>query len=198
MALIAYFYASSIGKASTNAPNLIDRIKFIAETSVHVRVKADIPQFGKMASIGYASTNAPNLVDCIIFRANAIGRCSTGYLARLLGRLPESSPTAALSNQYASRSHRIVTPMTLPMTVCDTYIESISWSGMLGAGHVMEIRDGQGAVMVRAVSGQASDSNFASMYVDKLAINGYSAPVLDSGVLVVYVGRTQRSYSGRS
>ena len=185
---ISYFYATPKGRASTNAPNLVDRIKFMAQTAGKVRVKATIPQFDVQRTSGVAKTNAPTLSDMPILRAAAICLCSTGQLARLYGRLAESSPTAVRSNQYVGNAHRIVTPLAFPMTTNDVFIDSYSWTGMLGAGHIMEIQDARGGTIERGVSQQASDSNLAHVSVKKFVAGGYLVPTLDSGVLVVTLG----------
>ena len=193
---ISYFYATPRGVASTNAPNLVDRIKFQSDTSCHGRVRATIPQFDVQRTSGVAKTNAPTLSDMPILRAAAICRCSTGQLARLYGRLAESSPTAVQSNQYVGHAHRIVTPLTFPMTTNDVFIESFSWTGMLSAGHIMEIQDVRGGTIARGVSQQASDSNMMQVSVKQFVAGGYLVPALDSGVLVVTLGPLSRNARG--
>jgi len=188
MGAISYFYATSKGRASTNAPNLVDRIRFQAQTMGRLKARAEIPQFDVQRTSGVAKTNAPTLSDMPILRAAAICRCSTGQLARLYGRLAESSPTAVLSNKYVGHAHRIVTPLTFPMTTNDVFIDSFSWTGMLGAGHIMEIQDVRGGTIARGVSQQASDSNMMQVSVKKFVAGGYLVPALDSGVLVVTLG----------
>ncbi len=197
MGAISYFYATPTCALSTNAPNLVDRIVLQARAAGTCVVKANIPQFDVQRSSGKASTNAPNLVDVPILRASAACRCWTP-LSRLYGRLPESSAPAQLSNQFTGNHHRIITPLTMPMTLFDTYIESFSWSGVLGAGHLMEILDSRGAILAREVSGQASDSAFFRVKVGRTAKGGYSVPSLDSGVLVITTGKIPRNELGGS
>ena len=188
MGAISYFYATSKGRASTNAPNLVDRLRFQAQTMGRLKARAAIPQFDVQRTSGVAKTNAPTLSDMPILRAAAICLCSTGQLARLYGRLAESSPTAVRSNQYVGNAHRIVTPLAFPMTTNDVFIDSFSWTGMLGAGHIMEIQDVRGGTIARGVSQQASDSNMMQVSVKKFVAGGYLVPALDSGVLVVTLG----------
>jgi len=194
--MISYFYAMPACTVATNLPNLVDRIKLQSDTSCHVRARANVPHFDVQRTSGALSTNVPNLVDRHKLVAVTSCLASTGQLARLYGRLPESTPIAMGSNQFLGNRHRIVTPMTLPMMSQDTFIEAISWTGMLGAGHVMEILDEKGGVVVRGVSGQASDSNFSELPVKKFVAGGYRVPTLDSGVLVVTLGSLSRNACG--
>jgi hypothetical protein len=196
MALLSLFYGSPTVKASTNAPNLIDRIRLVAQTLGRAQVKGALPQFDVQKSTGKVSTNAPNLTDMPIFRVSASGLCSTGRLARLYGRLPESSIPAQLSNVFTGDEHRIVTPMSIPMVLGDTYIDVISWTGMLGGGHLMELTDINGKILARAVSNGANDSNYAQVAVHRLAVGGYKVVSLDSGVLMVTVGQLARNIYG--
>lgn len=194
---ISYFYATPGCKLSTNAPNLVDRIVFKARAAGTCSVRANIPQFDTQLTTCKCSTNMANLVDSPVFRANAIGRCSTP-LAQLYGRLAESSLTAQLSNQFIGSHHRIITPLSVPMTLIDTYIDSFSWSGMAGGGHVVEITDSRGAILGREVAGQASDGSFSCVRVNRVARGGYFVKTLDSGVLVINVERPIRnSHGGR-
>jgi len=196
MGAISYFYSTPTCKAASNLPNLVDRIRFQAQTMGRLQARAAIPQFDVQRTSGVAKTNAPTLSDMPILRAAAICRCSTGQLARLYGRLAESSPTAVQSNQYVGHAHRIVTPLTFPMTTNDVFIESFSWTGMLSAGHIMEIQDVRGGTIARGVSQQASDSNMMQVSVKQFVAGGYLVPALDSGVLVVTLGPLSRNARG--
>jgi hypothetical protein len=193
MANTSYFASTPQCKASTNAPNLVDRIKLVADSRCRLQVRGNVPHFDVQRTSGVCQTNAPNLVDVPIFRVAAGVRASTGVGARLYGRVAESNPVAVATNQYVGPSHRIVTPLTIPMVGVDTYIDYLSWSGMLGAGHVMEVIDGKGTTLARAVSSQPSDSEFTRISIGRVAKGGYLVPTLDSGVLLVETGKTPRN-----
>jgi hypothetical protein len=190
---VSYFYSTPVCAAATNAPNLVSMPVFQARAAGTASTKGNIPQFDVQKTAAGCSTAVPNLVPVPVFAAAAVCRCSLGQLPRLFGRLAESSPQAVVTNQFTGNSHRIITPLSFLITVADTYIDSISWSGMLGAGHVMELYDAQGTLLSRLVSGQASDSNFAYVPVGRVARGGYRVPALDSGVLLVTIGRKPRN-----
>ena len=192
MAGPAYLYATPQCQASTNAPNLVGMPVFAGRATGTAQCRAAIPQFDVQRTSALCSTVAA-LRDVPIFRASATLACSMGQLPRLYGRLPESSASSVLSNTFTGNSHRIITPLVQPMTLVDTYIRELSWSGMLAAGHVMEVRDNRGTLLARLVSGQASDPNFSSVPINRIAVGGYQVQSLDSGVLLVTTGRPVRN-----
>ena len=126
--------------------------------------------------------------------AHAVGSCSTGELAFLYGPLAPPPPLrAGKANSFTGDVHEISVPLTAMITLGDTFIDELTWTGMTAGGHAVELRNARGQVIRRLVASQANDSNFTGVKVGRVADGGYQVPVLDSGTLLVTLGRRPRN-----
>ncbi|HVO69478.1 MAG TPA: hypothetical protein VMT24_05505 [Aggregatilineaceae bacterium] len=129
--------------------------------------RATIPTFDRQQTSASASTSA--------------------WLSKQRGPYLTKAPV------FQDGAHTLYGPNTGLVTGWDVWIESISWTAPGGLDEVVELKDGAGATIWRATAQALDDSNFAFVKISRLVRGGYSVPTLDSGVLLVKVGRSLRN-----
>jgi hypothetical protein len=141
---------------------------------------------------------------------NAMGSCSTKANLPTFDREQTSAGASVVANlvkqhlPYMSKPpvfqgdhHTLYGPLPALVTLMDTYIDNVSWSGAGGLDEVVEIQNAAGQTLWRGVAQAVGDSNFASVPIGRVALGGYKVSALDSGRLDVRIGRSPRNvYSG--
>lgn len=141
-----------------------------------------------------------------IFTASATGSCSVN--ARLIPTFDRQQTSAGASTfatlikqraQYQGKApvfsgnhHTLYGPLPAMVTLFDTYIDTVSWSGAGGLDEAVEIQNAAGQTIWRGMAQAVDDSNFACVRIGRFAVDGYKVPVLDSGRLDVTIGRPLR------
>ena len=134
--------------------------------------KATIPTFDRQSTSAGASTSATLIKQ----------------RAQYLGKAPVFSGT----------HHTLYGPLPVMVTLYDTYVDTVSWSGAGGLDEAVEIQNAAGQTIWRGMAQAVDDSNFASVRIGRVAVGGYKVPALDSGRLDVTIGRPLRNTYGRS
>lgn len=185
------FGAAAKGKVFTNAPNLVDRIKFVAGTSARARGRGQLrPTFDKQTQAAQGKASASGLlIDRAKLVAAAKGKCSVGSSPSV----SSASLRAGVWNHFTSSSHDVRIPSDVMVTLYDTYIDRLSWTQIRSANHVLEIQDAQGRVVVRCSAAAANDTSFVNLPIGMFVPGGYKVTILDSGSVSIIIGKPPRN-----
>ena len=187
MGAISYFYSTPTCKAASNLPNLVDRIRFQAQTMGRLQARAAIPQFDKQQTSVKASTVA-GLIDMPVLRSSTVLRAMTNQVF-LTVPMSGSAQRATMKNGVL-----VVTAAGSGMAIkTDIYIDRIEWDNPLANDHRFVIRDGNEAVVAQGRANLENVGQVIPQQIHRRAIGGLQVTSLDSGTLTIYTGKQPRN-----